>query len=310
MKDLKTYQNVINIFPEGLRCTLGCVCDADWSMIQEIRLRAQKPIALSIVDKEYYVSNSLKITDCYENAFKVTKSDIELIFKAACQYSLYSFTNEICQGFITINGGHRVGLCGTAVVKDGSIVNIKDISGLNIRIARQIIGAAQNIYTQTFSKGITSLLIVGVPSSGKTTILRDLCRILGNRYKIAVIDERNELSASVNGIAQNDIGINSDVFNGYPKAQGITIAIRVMSPRIIVCDEIGNMDDVKALSGAVHSGVSIIATAHAGSISEALKRKGISDLINMGAFKTIIQLGSKEKLGQLIDFKNMEELYV
>ena len=200
-----------------------------------------------------------------------------------------------------MNGGNRIGICGTAVIKNDKVETIKDISSLNIRVARQIIGCADEIYARLFRTQIQSVLIVGVPSSGKTTILRDLCRQLGQVRKISIIDERNELSATVNGMPQNDVGTCSDIFNSYPKAEGIITAIRVMSPEIIVCDEIGGEEDVIALQNAIHSGVKIIATAHAGSISEARNRAGLSKLINLGAFDSITLLGTGNKIGQLMD---------
>lgn len=302
---IDNYKRVLGILSVPIRNCMSKLNLNDRNNVQEIRLRVNKPVAVSIFDKILYISKDGNILKDPANSIIAKKEDIEFTFKNICQYSLHSFQKELSEGYITISGGNRIGLCGTAVIKNNEIETVKDISGLNIRIAKEIIGCSNDIYTKYFKEKIQSCLIVGPPSSGKTTVLRDLCRQLGKSNRISVIDERNEISATVKGIAQNDIGLCTDIFNGYGKTQGIMTALRVMSPQIIVCDEIGNDDDTRALLNVANCGVKIIATAHAGSIQEVLARESLKSIFSMNAFDIIILLGIGRNLGQVMSVKRM-----
>jgi len=242
--------------------------------IQEIRLRVNKPLAVMHGFKSAYITPNGNLTCNPSNTVTVTEHEINQCFEAVCQYSVHSFKHEICDGFVTLKGGHRVGLCGTTVIHNNTIENIKNISSLNFRISHQVKGCAEKLYKEIFLHGLCNILIAGAPMSGKTTLLRDLTRILGNNYKTSVIDERGEIAAVWNGIPQNDIGINTDIFDGYPKTEGISAAVRVMSPQIIVCDEIGGDNDMTAVKHASYSGVCVAATIHATDISELIQRTG------------------------------------
>lgn len=276
--------------------------------LQEIRMRSNRPLSVVIGGKELLVTENGELLE--NSSFKVliTSEDIDYTFKAICDYSVHSYTKDICEGFITIEGGHRIGICGTALFKNSEIENIKYISGLNIRIAKEIKGSADKIIKMIdFNKG--GILIAGPPCSGKTTVLRDLCRQLGTKSKVSVIDERGEIAGVYRGIAQNDIGIFTDVFNGYPKETGILMALKVMSPQYIITDEIGSEKDCEAIEKAVFGGSTIIATVHAGDFCELKKRKYIVPLLEMGVFKYIFFLGTNRNLGQikeLIEVKDIE----
>lgn len=300
MNQLKGLEQAKMVLSEKLKYAIGKINPQEAIKIQELRLRIGKYFSVCILDKEYFITEAGKLTQFHNNGILVDGNDINFTFKVACQYSVHSFQKELSQGFITIQGGNRIGLCGSAVINKNEVETIKDISSINIRIAKQIIGCSNNIYSSLFCGQLQSVLIIGPPLSGKTTILRDLCRQLGQAHKLSIIDERNEIAATVNGIPQNDIGLFSDVFNSYPKVDGIITAIRVMSPKIIVCDEIGSNEDAIALENAIHSGVKIIATAHAGSIEEIKKRIGLMKLLELGAFNKIALLGTGEKIGEVI----------
>lgn len=256
------------------------------SQIAEIRLRAgRQAVAVDVFGKMRVCSppfSAEELADC---------------FAEICRYSVYSFETEIAQGFVTLDGGHRVGICGTAVTKNGVITSLKDISGLNIRIAHQVRGCADGLFNSVFSDGLHSLLLAGKPLCGKTTVLRDLARRLGERYRVVIIDSRNELSASVRGTPSFDIGLNTDVLCGCEKSEGIMLSLRSLSPEVIICDEIGN--DEAAVERAMFCGVKLIASAHADSIGQLKKRPSTRGLLPF--FERAAVLGERGKLIESID---------
>lgn len=245
------------------------ISDASFEEIREIRLRTDRPAAVTLKDSIRYITADGNFTYASETAPNVSSEDIKRTFEAVCQYSIHSFQKEIAEGFVTVKGGHRVGICGTF-----SGGTVKNIGSLNFRAAKEVIGCSDELFGKIFGKGLCSLLIAGAPGSGKTTILRDISRRLGKYYRTALIDERGELAAVWNGIPQNDVGVNTDVFDGYDKPTGIMTAVRVMSPQIVICDEIGSGDDMEAVRTALQSGVRVAASIHASSLDE-LGRKGI-----------------------------------
>ena len=215
----------------------------------------------------------------------------------------------VTEGFITLEGGNRVGICGTAVTENGKIETLKYISGLNFRISGQAYGCADEIYNKCFCSGLKSLLIIGPPMSGKTTVIKDLCRILGGRYRISVIDERGEIGAVYHGVPQNNVGRMTDVFDGYPKSKGILTAVRVMSPDIVVCDEIGGEEDCSALLSSSNTGVKVIASVHGGGLRDVIKRKNIDEIIKNGIFECFATLGTGRNVGKVIKYEKAGEVY-
>lgn len=267
-------ETILHYFKGNVHNAVSQIPEFLFNDIQEIRLRVNKPLSVMCGFKPSYITPNGNLTCNSANTVTVTEQELNQCFEAVCQYSVHSFKREICEGFVTLKGGHRVGLCGTTVIHDGTIENIKNVSSLNFRISHQLKGCAEKIYNQAFSHGLSNVLIAGAPMSGKTTLLRDLTRILGNNYKTSVIDERGEIAAVCNGIPQNDVGINTDVFDGYPKPEGISTAVRVMSPQVIICDEIGGDKDMTAIKQASYCGVYVVATIHAINITELIKRAG------------------------------------
>jgi stage III sporulation protein AA len=297
---IKMDVNIIRHFNPQIRSILSAISAENCSRIQEIRLRLNKPISVTLNDTIKTADKNGQLVGYCDNSYIVTEQDINDSFNSICQYSVHSFQKEITGGFVTVQGGHRAGICGTAVVKNGQLETIKHISSINFRIARQVFGAADEIMNSVFSAGADGLLIAGPPSSGKTTVLRDLCRQLGKKYKLSLIDERGEIAAVYHGISQNDVGIYTDVFDGYCKADGIETAVRVMSPDIIVCDEIGCENDISAIKHAMNCGVKIIAAVHAGNLEELKCRKHIMLLIKNGAFRNIAVLSGAGKRIQTV----------
>ncbi|NLA77874.1 MAG: Flp pilus assembly complex ATPase component TadA, partial [Clostridiales bacterium] len=218
----------------------------------------------------------------------------------------------INRGFITIYGGHREGLCGTAVKADEKVISVRDISCLTLRIARRFEGCSGELMRSLGARMLCGVLLCGAPSSGKTTLLRDTVRALstgelGESCKIAVVDERGEIAACSGGVAQMRLGPNTDVLNAYPKSEGILAALRSMSPQVIVCDEVGSMRDAQAISSGLDSGVSFIATAHAGSEQELRSRPQIRRLMDTGAFSTVVMLSSAACPTQIKRIYSFEE---
>ena len=274
----------------------------------EIRLRINRPVSVSCADQSLYITESGALTSNLSGRLVTAeRKDIDYSFNYICEYSVYARQSEIICGFVTLRGGHRVGICGTAVNRDGDILNVRDISSLNIRIAREHRGCAAGLYERI--KHINGgILICGPPCSGKTTVLRDLARTLSYQSRVSLIDERGELAAVCGGVYQNDIGM-CDVFDGYRKDAAIEQALRSMSPDIIICDELGSASDLAAAESAVNCGVSLIASAHASDFDELRQRDGLKRLAAMGAFKAVARLSGRKAPGEIAGLSRVGEVF-
>ena len=272
---------------------------------QELRLRVNKPVSVCCTNGIYFLTQTGRLTCCPDSDMMLAdKDDIDESFRNICSYSIYSHQNEIKNGYITLCGGHRVGISGTAVFREGTVTGMRDISSINIRVAREISGAANELFQALKSNISSGLLLAGAPASGKTTILRDIARqlsngVCGNIKKVTVVDERGELAGTYMGVPQNDLGVCSDVLDGYPKAEGIMQAIRSLSPEFIICDELGGDEEVSAVEQGLNAGVSMISSIHAGSIEELLKRKQAVALLETGAFGSVAMLNGHDRPGKI-----------
>ncbi len=261
----------------------------------EIRLRAGKPLSLVTFDGCMYITATGRVTGLLNTQLlTVTVSDIKESFNRLCEYSVYSHVGDIASGFITVAGGHRAGIYGSAVYSDEKITGIRDVGGISMRVAREYCGCAERImqdFTITDSKGF---LLCGAPSTGKTTLLRDCARIMSDSMfkKVTVVDERGEIAAVSHGQAQNNVGVNTDVLDGYIKADGIIQAVRTLSPDVIVCDELGGKKDIEAVINGVNSGVSFVAAIHATGIDDIKNKPQLYDLVKTGAFSHLLFLKS------------------
>lgn len=281
----------------------------------EIRLRVNCPVALSTYNGVRYLSRLGEAEDHPSNmSHIVSRMDIAQSFKMICGYSIYSFQNEIKNGFITVKNGHRVGIVGTAVMEKDKILTIKDISSLNYRIAREIKGVGKPIVDSLFKADtIQGAIIAGPPASGKTTVLRDIAALLSGGYlgryiKTAVVDERGEIGAVYLGQPGNDLGVCCDILNGYPKDEGIMIALRCLSPDIIICDEIGTEKEVYAVKSGLNAGVPVITTIHANTLEDILNRPQSMSLISTGAFSDIVLLEGARNPGIIKDYIKVSDV--
>lgn len=257
--------------------------------LQEIRIRVDKPIILKLREKDLILQ------------YNILQTEILQIVERLCENSIYAYKNQICEGFITIKGGHRVGLTGSCVIENGKITNIKYISSLNIRIAREVKNCSTRILREIIdieNKTIYNSIIVAPPGRGKTTILRDIIRRLSDGIEeinfrgktCGVVDERGEIAAMYKGSPQNDVGIRTDIIENVSKNKGIHMLIRTMAPEIIACDEIGSKEDVEAIHYALYSGVKGIFTMHGKNVEDIKNNKQIYELIENREIQKIIFL--------------------
>lgn len=287
--------DVLKYFPLNISNKINNVINGVEDKVQEIRIRVNGPIMIKINEKEDYIVNHF-----------TNRDEILQIMQSICNNSIYSYQNEIINGYITINGGHRVGITGDVVLEDNKVINIKYISSLNFRIARQVFDCSNNILKYVIdleNNTIFHTLIVSPPGAGKTTLLKDLVRKISNGIPeigfkgidVSLIDERGEISAMYKGMPQNNIGIRTDVLENITKPLGIKMAIRSMAPKVIVADEIGSSADIDAINYAVCSGVKGIFTAHSFDFESMKLNKELNNLINMKLIEKIIFLDSKVK---------------
>lgn len=276
----KIYQIFFNLFNENSKLI---------NEIQEIRMRTNKPILLRLREKDLILQ------------YNISQSEILQILERLCENSIYAYKNQICEGFITVKGGHRVGLTGSCVIENGKITNIKYISSLNFRIAREILNCSTKVLREVIdieNKTIYNTIIVAPPGKGKTTILRDIIRRLSNgideiNFKgktCGVIDERGEIAAMYKGVPQNDIGIRTDIIENVDKYKGIHMLIRTMAPEIVACDEIGSKEDVEAIHYALFSGVRGIFTMHGRCVEDIKNNRQIYELIENREIQKVVFL--------------------
>lgn len=264
--------------------------------LQEIRIKANKPIIVNLSNKEVILDRIATI------------NDLKQILVRISNYSLYAYEEEIKQGYITIKGGHRIGMAGECVISQGEVKTIRNISSINIRICREVKGSSNEIMKFIVSKDrIYNTLIISPPKCGKTTILRDIARNISNGMainnlsgkKVSIIDERSEIASSFNGIPQLDVGIRSDILDSCFKKDGMIMAIRSLSPEVLICDEIGTSGEIDALNMAFNSGVNIVVTIHGYNIDDVYKRSVFKDLLEKSILERIVVLSSRRGPGTI-----------
>lgn len=277
--------DIFNFFPQRIVEVLkGYITSSNYNFLEEIRIRINRPIVIKY-------NMNFEILD-----YVIKTDDIQEIMQYITENSVYSYQNQICEGFITLKGGHRVGISGNVAMENEKVRNINYIFSLNFRIAKQIIGASEKILNKVYNDGIIyNTLIVSPPGGGKTTILRDLIRVLSSYKTIGVVDERGEIAAMYKDNLQNDLGLNVDVLNNIKKSIGIKMLIRSMSPDLICADEIGTKEDIEAIKYAVTSGVNGVFTAHGETINKINQNPILKDLIEDKLIDQIILLNKNDR---------------
>ncbi len=291
----------LRLFPKERRPFWKYVA-AEADKVQEIRLRANKPILVLFQGQEWYLTYEGKPTDKQELSCCIEEGEMEALLEHICCYSLYAFEDELKQGYITVEGGHRIGVAGQVVLEeDGSIRHIKHIKYMNIRIAHQVKGVAYNVLPFLYKQGhLKNTLIVSPPGCGKTTLLRDLIRMVsnGNDYGkgvcVGVVDERSEIAGSYMGIPQNDVGMRTDVLDACPKTLGMMLLLRSMSPDVIAVDELGCAQDIENLRIIASCGSKILATMHGEDLQDVRSKCGLEQAIADNLFQLIIILGKND----------------
>ncbi|MGN0421201.1 MAG: stage III sporulation protein AA [Lachnospiraceae bacterium] len=290
---------ILSVLPRSIRVLIGKE-HLQYEYLQEIKLRVEKPLLLVYRGEEIIPGNQRG------KPYIVTREDIREMLEYISNYSLYAYEQEMKQGYITIEGGHRVGMTGQAIIENGKVKNLRYISSINLRMSHEILGCADPIFPFiTYNKKLYHTLIVSPPRCGKTTLLRDMIRQISNGngwingMSVGVVDERSELGGCYMGVAQTQLGIRTDVLDCCPKAEGMIMLIRSMGPEVIAVDEIGTAEDVHAIEYAMHCGCKMLATVHADSMEELRKKPLFDQMVAEKRFERYVLLENREHVGQV-----------
>jgi len=317
---------------EKLRTFLGAepakrvmqLASEDFNEITELRLRADKPMILRISGRDYMLTGQGKSANtAHKHAYRPSAADIAETIERISQYSFYAFETELCNGYITLPGGHRVGIAGQAVIENGGVRAWRHISSINFRVAHGVLGCADRVlfyiseghgnanknqrlgYKEPLveAKGsIFHTMIISPPGAGKTTLLRDIIRqISDNGLTVGLVDERSEVAGCFQGIPQNDVGLRTDVLDGCPKAEGMVMLLRAMAPDVIAVDELGGEADARAVEAVLTAGVKLLCTAHGSNLDDVMKNPTLSGLINRKIFERYIILTAPGEMPQILD---------
>lgn len=294
---MQDFLNAVSLLPKDVEELLLGLSKDFMCKVNEIRFRSNKPVTLNTREGVFYCTKSGRATISFNDDLYFTddRKMQEIVFSLS-RRSIHTYQDMLARGYLPLKNGCKAGVAGCAVIKNGAVYSVNSFSSVNIRVSRDFYGCAKEIYNEVGENG-SSFLLVGQPLSGKTTLLRDLCRLYAGEdsfepKKIVIVDERDEIASKSFGGGVN-VGVHTDVLSLYPKQVGIDIALRTLSPDIIVLDEIGLEDEVEAMLAGMNSGVSFIATAHGSSFSEVLSRPNIKKLVDSKVFKKAIVLKGK-----------------
>lgn len=309
---MKNENDLIRLFSINIRNRLKML-RLDIEKLQEIRMRVNEPMILKYAGREYFVEEGGGMSQASSRPYIIVQNEMRETMEYIGNYSLYAFEDEIRQGFITVQGGHRIGIAGKVIVEDGHIKSIKYVSSINIRISHEIKGCAGKVLNYIYGMDrIYHTLIISPPGCGKTTLLRDMVRQISNGgpkrrgMTVGVVDERSEIASCYMGVPQNDVGKRTDVLDCCPKDRGMIMLIRSMAPEVVAVDEIGGMEEVDALRYAVNCGCRMIATVHGSSMDDIRRRHAINNLVEGKVFERYIILDKSKGVGNVSAICDME----
>lgn len=308
------------ILPQSL-CRIIYKIDIDTiKYVEEIRVRENRPLEIVYKGSYSFVtaegklirSSNWRQTGAYK-PYIPNREDCMQLLDLIANHSLYTMEEQLKRGYVTVKGGHRIGLAGTTTVEHGEVKQLKTISSFNIRLAREVHDAAKALLPYIIdceAKTVHHTLIISAPQHGKTTMVRDLARMISNGLwpselahwpglKVGMVDERSELAACHQGVPAFDVGFRTDVLDSCPKAEGMMMLIRSMSPDVIVVDEIGREEDAEAIYEAIHAGIRVVATAHGNSLTDILKRPTLRMLLEDKAFSRLVILDRSQGIGSI-----------
>ena len=285
---------IIELFPDILKNPLQAAKVDLWET-EEIRVRAGQCLSVRVRGREWRLE------------VRYTVEEIRQILSYLANYSLYAYEGEIRQGYLTLPGGHRLGLVGRAVLEGDRITSLTEISALNLRLAHEKKGCADSVISCLWEQdNLCDTLVVSPPGGGKTTLLRDCIRQISDGTKehrgrtVGVVDERSEIAGCCRGVPENDVGMRTDVLDGCPKAEGMQLLIRSMSPTVVAVDELGKEEDFRAVESVIHCGCTLLATAHGNSLEDIMEQPFFQKLKSMQVFERYIILGRQKRNGRIV----------
>lgn len=303
-------QEILPILPPSITVQVSQLPSLRLGELEEIRIRQERTVVLRTTRGELLLPGDRR--SGRENVYRASAKDIQYILQVISKNSVYALEEEFKNGYLTIRGGHRIGLVGEAVLDKASVKTLKHIASLNIRVAREVKGCADKVMSHlvdSVTRRPRHTLIISPPRCGKTTLLRDITRQLSegipgmgfSGLNVGLVDERSEIAGCFHGVPQNDVGNRTDVLDKCPKAQGLIMLVRSMSPEVIATDELGKAEDFRAVEEVLNAGITLIATVHGANLREVERRPGLHQLVNQNIFQRYIILGRSAGPGTVED---------